>query len=140
MYVMSEIGEIFALGEFTILLKVINELQIYLICDEEENYFVMEAVIDCIGKTLMMIEKEQLVGKSIYDHLDSIVTITDELIDEGIIVHLDPHVIFDRVKMRSPSDPSKKGEPKAQQPAAGGGFSSFFGFAKNSLQKTLNLG
>lgn len=59
------------------LLKVINELQIYLICDEEENYFVMEAVIDCIGKTLTMVEKEQWVGKIIYDHLDTIVTVTD---------------------------------------------------------------
>ena len=98
----------------------------------------MEAVIDCIGKTLVMVEKDQLVGKAIYDHLDSIVAITDELIDEGLIVHLDPNVIFDRVKMRDPNDPSKKGEAKDQQNA--GGFSSFFGFAKNSLQKTLNLG
>ena len=72
----------------------------------------MEAVIDCIGKTLTMIEKEHLVGKAIYDHLDSIVTITDELIDEGVIVHIEPHVIFDRVKMRDPNDPSKKGEVK----------------------------
>lgn len=104
----------------------------------------MEAAINCIGKTLVMIEKEPLVGKSIYDHLDSIVTITDELIDEGIIVHLDPQVIFDRVKMRDPSDPSKKADPKvpaASQPGNGGGaFTSFFGFAKTSLQKTLNLG
>lgn len=100
----------------------------------------MEAVIDCIGKTLMMIEKDQLVGKSIYDHLDSIVTITDELIDEGLIVHLDPNVIFDRVKMRDPTDPTKRGEAKPQPAAGGGGISSFFGFAKNSLQKTLNLG
>lgn len=90
-----------------------------------------------------MIEKDQLVGKSIYDHLDSIVTITDELIDEGIIVHLDPNVIYDRVKMRDPNDPSaKKAESKAaaSPSSGGGGFSSFFGFAKSSLQKTLNLG
>ena len=69
----------------------------------------MEAVIDCIGKVLSMIEKEPFIGKAIYDHLDSIVTITDQLIDEGIIVHLDPCVIYDRVKMRDPNDPSKKG-------------------------------
>jgi hypothetical protein len=102
----------------------------------------MEGVIDCIGKTLMMVEKEQWVGKSIYDHLDAIVTITDELIDEGIIVHLDPQVIFDRIKMRDPNDTSKKLDPKAQasQGNGGGAFSSFFGFAKSSLQKTLNLG
>ena len=44
--------------------------------------------------------------------------------------------------MRDPSDPNKKGDSKNQQSTQGGGgtFSSFFGFAKNSLQKTLNLG
>jgi hypothetical protein len=46
--------------------------------------------------------------------------------------------------MREPGDPStKKADAKPQQQAANGGgnaFSSFFGFAKSSLQKTLNLG
>ena len=101
----------------------------------------MEAAIDCIGKTLALVEHGPFVGKTIYDHLDSIVTITDELIDEGIIVHLDSNVIFDRIKMRDPSDPSKKSEGKSQGSSGNsGGFSSFFGFAKSSLQKTLNLG
>lgn len=34
MYKFANAGEIFSLGEFSVLLKVINELQIYLICDE----------------------------------------------------------------------------------------------------------
>lgn len=41
----------------------------------------MEAAIDCIGKTLQMIEKNKFMGKAIYDNLDSIVTITDEIFD-----------------------------------------------------------
>lgn len=127
------------------LLKVINELQICLVCDEEENYFLMESVINCIGQVLEMVNKEQYVGKAIYDNLDSIVVVTDEIIDEGIIVHLDPTVIYDRMKMKDPLEAGKKVEVgKPAQPAAtagvGGTFSSFFGFAKNSLQKTLNLG
>jgi len=106
----------------------------------------MEAAIDCIGKTLQMIEKNKYMGKAIYDHLDAIVTITDELFDEGLIVHLDPNVILDRLKMREPGDIQPKkdtAKPQQQQPASGAGgnaFSSFFGFAKSSLQKTLNLG
>lgn len=104
----------------------------------------METAIDCIAKTLQMIEKNKYIGKAIYDHLDAIVTITDELFDEGLIVNLDPNVILDRLKMREPGDVStKKADAKPQQQAANGGgnaFSSFFGFAKSSLQKTLNLG
>lgn len=56
---------------------MINELQIYLVCEEEENYFLMENVIDCLGKVLQMVTKEQYVGKAVYDHLDSIVTTID---------------------------------------------------------------
>jgi hypothetical protein len=43
--------------------------------------------------------------------------------------------------MREPGEGGKKIEGKPAQPAAGGSaFSNFFGFAKSSLQKTLNLG
>ncbi len=37
----------------------------------------MEAVIDCIGNVLQSSIKEPLVGKTIYDHLDTIVLTTD---------------------------------------------------------------
>ncbi len=71
--------------------------------------------------------------------------VTDEIIDEGIIVHLDSNIINDRIKMRDPNDGStKKIENKAatntNTGSVGGTFSSLFGFAKSSLQKTLNLG
>ena len=89
------------------LLKVLNELHIYVVCDEEENYFVMEAFINCIGKVLQMITKDQFVGKAIYDNLDSIVMVTDEIVDEGVIVNLDPLIVFDRMKMKDPNDPKK---------------------------------
>jgi len=62
----------------------------------------MENLINCIGTVLQMVTKEQYVGKVINDHLESIEVVTDELIDEGIIVHLDPNVIYDRIKMRDP--------------------------------------
>ena len=105
----------------------------------------MEAAMDCIAKTLQMIDKNKYIGKAIYDHLDAIVTITDQLFDEGLIVHLDPNIVYDRLKMRQPGDLSaKKADAKPQQQAVSSGsghaFSSFFGFAKSSLQKTLNLG
>lgn len=48
------LAEIFSFSSFTVLFKVINELQIYLVCEEDENYFLMENVIDCLGKVLQM--------------------------------------------------------------------------------------
>lgn len=57
---------------------------------------------------------------------------------------LDPNVVYNRMKMREDGEksgtsisPDKKDNIQNQ---TGGGFSSLFGFAKNSLQKTLNFG
>lgn len=119
---------------------------IFLLCDEEENYFVMETLINALGKIIQSGSREPWLGKAIFDHLDTIILATDELIDEGLIVTLDPNLVIDRMGMReSTGDSSKKGDPKPNQPAqaggkVGGAFSSIFGFAKSSLQKTLNLG
>ena len=110
----------------------------------------MESAINCIGKVLQTVIKEQWTGKVIYDQLESIILVTDELIDEGIIVHLDSNVIYERMKMKDASDGTKKventsapvvgGKPASGPSGMGGAFSSIFGFAKNSIQKTLNLG
>lgn len=122
------------------LFKLLNELQVYLVCEEEENYFVMEGVINCVGRVLEMTTKEQWMGKAVYDHLDAIVVVTDEVLDEGVVVNIDPHVVFDRMKMRDASESGKKADKPQQQQGGGGALSNLFGFAKNSLSRTLNLG
>jgi hypothetical protein len=119
---------------------------IFLLCDEEENYFVMETLINALGKVIQEASREPWSGKAIYDNLETLVLATDELLDEGIIVTLDPQVVLERMRMREHTGETvKKSEVKPAPPAQGGSgmggaFSSIFGFAKNSLQKTLNLG
>jgi hypothetical protein len=106
----------------------------------------MESVINCIGKVLQLVTKEQWTGKAVYDNLDTIILVVDEIVDEGLIVNIDAGVVLDRMKMRDPTGDSsnkaatKPNQPAAQSSAVGGAFSSIFGFAKSSLQKTLNLG
>jgi hypothetical protein len=108
----------------------------------------METLINSLGKVLQQSSKEPWSGKAVYDNLDVLILATDELIDEGLIVTLDSAVVLDRMRMRdSTGDTPKKGESKPVQPTQstnssgmGGAFSSIFGFAKTSLQTTLNLG
>lgn len=106
----------------------------------------MEALINCLGKVLLQVTKDQWTGKTIYDNLDAIILVTDELVDEGLIVQLDPDVTINRMRMRDGSDNTqKKAESKVSVQSGSGvnvssAFSNIFGFAKSSLQKTLNLG
>lgn len=59
---------------------------------------------------------------------------------------LDSNVVLERMRMREQNGETPKKTESKPAPAAqggsgvGGAFSSIFGFAKNSLQKTLNLG
>lgn len=68
--------------------------------------------------------------------LQEIILIVDEMLDEGIPVTLEPELIYSRIKMKEiqPESPEK---PAEQQKSTLG---SLFGFAKSSLQKTLNFG
>ena len=107
----------------------------------------MEEVINVIGNVLLMITKGPFTGKIIFDYLHDIVLVADEVIDEGNIVCLDADKIYERLKMKdSKADsPTKPGQKKVeisqqQQQQQSGTFSSLFGFAKNTFNRTLNLG
>ena len=71
------VAEIFTLNAYTILFKVIDELQIYLIVQDDENYVLMEKVIDTLGEVLLLITKGPYTGKIIFDYLHDIVLAVD---------------------------------------------------------------
>lgn len=107
----------------------------------------MEEVINVIGNVLLMITKGPFTGKIIFDYLQDIVLVADEVIDEGNIVCLDAEKIYERLKMKEgkPDSSAKGGQKKIEmgqqpQPQQAGTFSSLFGFAKNTFNRTLNLG
>lgn len=59
------------------LFKLIDELQIYLVVPEDENFVLMEQVINLIGEVLLMITKGPYTGKIIFDYLQDIVLVCD---------------------------------------------------------------
>jgi len=104
-----------------------------------------------VGEVLLMITKGPYTGKIIFDYLQDIVLVSDEIIHEGYIVCLDAAKVFERIRMKdlgpnsSPTQTVKPAPPvssqlSSSQQAVTGAFSSLFGFAKNTLNKTLNLG
>lgn len=120
-----------------------------MIVPEDENFVLMEEVINKVGEVLQMITKGPYTGKIIFDYLQDIVLVADEIIHEGYIVCLDSAKIYDRLRMKDlgPNSPTKPNQPvhqpaqqTSQSSASSGTFSSLFGFAKNTLNKTLNLG
>jgi len=79
-YLLGYVAEIFTIDSYAVLFKLIDELQIYLVVPEEENYVLMEQVINHIGEVLLMITKGPYTGKIIFDYLQDIVLVCDEII------------------------------------------------------------
>ena len=126
---------------------MVDELQVFLVAPDDENFVLMEQVIDAITDVLHLVTPGPYAGKLIFDYLQDIVLIVDEIIHQGYIVCLEPKKVYDRLRMKDSLQCSDSGsptqKPKAQgsQPAQQGGtFSSLFGFAKNTFNRSLNLG
>lgn len=112
---------------------------------DDENFVLMEQVICVMTDALQLITKGPYTGKVIFDQLHNIVLVVDEVIHMGYIVCMDANKVYDRLCMKD-SLVSATAKPSTSQPVAsnqgaqGGTFSSLFGFAKNTFNKTLNLG
>ena len=63
------IAAIFTYCEFTILFKILNSLEVYILCDDDENAVLMESVLDCITTVLQSINSGPYEGKAIMDNL-----------------------------------------------------------------------
>jgi hypothetical protein len=102
----------------------------------------MEEIINLIGQVMQMITKGPYTNKVIFNYLTDIVLMTDEIIHGGYVVCMDAQKVFERIRMKdqNSSSPAKPAQQAEQQSVTGRTFSSLFGFAKNTLNKTLNLG
>ena len=59
------------------LFKLVDELQLYLIVSDDENFVLMEQVIDAITEVLHLITSSPYTGKVIFDYLQDIVLVVD---------------------------------------------------------------
>jgi hypothetical protein len=92
-----------------VLFKLIGEVQIYVVADEDENEILLGEVLNCIQKVMGFVSKDKLTSNNIYNVLQEIVLVIDEIIDEGILVTLDAELIYSRIKMKDtePMSPEK---------------------------------
>ncbi|KAL4511606.1 hypothetical protein ABPG72_012451 [Tetrahymena utriculariae] len=110
--------EIFGYGRFTILFKILSDVQIYIMADPDENEALLAAALKCLVDSMSNFSKEQINNKIVCENYEGLILIIDEIIDQGIIVNIEPDVIISRYTMLDCDDALKAGVGQAGQSQA----------------------
>eukprot|EP01017_Pseudomicrothorax_dubius_P018336 TRINITY_DN2032_c0_g1_i5.p1 TRINITY_DN2032_c0_g1~~TRINITY_DN2032_c0_g1_i5.p1 ORF type:complete len:199 (-),score=51.52 TRINITY_DN2032_c0_g1_i5:272-868(-) len=92
--------EIFTYGSFIVLFKVLNDLSLFVLGEFEENEMLLQNVINSIFEAMGAVTKNVHSKKSYLDNFEHLVLIIDEITDEGVIVTLEPGIIYARATMK----------------------------------------
>ncbi|KAL4471380.1 hypothetical protein ABPG74_008273 [Tetrahymena malaccensis] len=91
--------EIFGYGRFTILFKILSDVQIYIMADPDENEALLAAALKCLVDSMSSFSKEQINNKIVCENYEGLIIMIDEIIDQGIIVNIEPGIIISRQSM-----------------------------------------
>lgn len=82
---MSFQAEIFMLSRFTVLMKVLSDVRVFLIAESEENESLLASALDCLTECLEMLapNKTELNNIVLTDNFPTLILIIDELIHNG---------------------------------------------------------
>ncbi|CRG98948.1 coatomer subunit zeta, putative [Plasmodium relictum] len=99
LYFDSNEVEILILSKYIILCLSINDVNIYIIGDENDNEIILHEIIQTVHQSLNNITNNQIGKRQLIDKLDSIYLILDEIADSGIIMETNSNVIINRLYM-----------------------------------------
>ena len=127
-----------------------EDLAIYVLGDgKQDNVLILASVLDTIHECFNTVFKNNIERKSLINNMTGVILVIDELIDQGVIMQLEPTVILQRITSKGDSisggtaDEGKSGgifsSSSQQQEQSSGLFSSIFASARNQVSKTLAL-
>lgn len=97
--------EIILLDGYTITYKSNVDLLFYVIGSADENELLLTNVLNCFYESISLILRKNVEKRALFRHLENIFLALDEIVDEGIVMEIDPHSVFDRLAIRSEDIP-----------------------------------
>ena len=115
--------DIFNFEKYNIICKIEKEIAIFIGQDENDNELLLNEVFKMLETQLFNIVGDNLSRNKILNHYNDIVLLIDEFISGGIVLNIDEHSLYERVKN------VEKAQKKIQKSNSGGGLmSGFFGY------------
>ena len=123
--------DIFNYEKYNIICKIEKEIAIFIGQDEDDNEILLQEFFSMFETQLFNFIGENLSREKILNNYKEIVMLIDEMVVGGVILNIDEHSLYDRIKN---SDKKEKKE----QSKGGGLISGFFGYftGKSSNNQT----
>ena len=115
--------DIFNFENFNIICKIEKEIAIFIGQNENDNELLLNEVFKMFEIQLFNFVGDNLTRDKILNHYNDIVLLIDEFITGGIVLNIDEHSLYERVKN------AEKTQKKNEKPKSGGGImSGIFGY------------
>ena len=125
--------DIFNIDDYNIFVKIIGEIAYFIGINENDNeclgYNFCKIFENCLGS----ITNDNFDRQKIFDNLDKIMLIIDEMVDNGLIINTDPESIEKLISHQNESGSKFISFGTSEQSSSSGGglFSSIFSGAKS---------
>jgi len=125
--------DIFNIDDYNVFVKIIGEIAYFIGVNEDDNeclgYNFCKIFENCLGS----ITNDNFDRKKIFNNLDKIMLIIDEMVDNGLIINTDPDSIEKLTSLQDQSGSKFISFASSEQSTSSGGglFSSIFSGAKS---------
>ena len=131
---------------YVAIFRCYSDMTMFIIGHSEDNELILGQVLDCMHECFDRIFRKGIERRALIENMSAVILIVDELLDQGIVMHLDPATILARINTKGkgvggPSASAASSEAAATQSASSGSsmFSSVFSSARNQLAKTMGM-
>ena len=123
--------DIFSFERYNVICKIDKEIAIFIGQDENDNEILLSNFFDMFQTQLFNFVGDDLTREKMLNHYNEITMLIDEITSGGIIINLDEHSLYNRIK-----NIEKTKESSEKQKTGGGIISGIFGYftGKNNNQ------
>ncbi|CAD7700803.1 unnamed protein product [Ostreobium quekettii] len=118
-------AEIILFDDLVVVYKSLGDLTFYVTGSQSENELVLCGVLQAFYESVTLLLRSAVEKKTALENLDQVLLVMDEIVDNGLILEMDPQTVAARVGMRSGDG--------AEVPFAEQTFSQAFARAKEHL-------
>jgi len=126
----NQVSEVLIIEPFVAVFKILNDVTVYLLGDNEENEILLASLLDSLTESLEMLYKGELDRRRILEEVDLLVIAVDESFEDGLVMCCDAMSIVERVVMREGATSTKTAKKE-------GAFERAIQNAKDAITKTL---
>ena len=128
-------------------------MTIFIIGHIDDNELILGMLLDCMHECFDRIFRKGIERKSLIENMSGVILVIDELLDQGVIMHLEPSTVLARIDTKgkgghshsggdhgSGHGESASGATTGSSSSGGSGlFASVFSSARSQLAKSMGM-